>query len=262
MRFKLPSLHIFSRSSSSSPSPSLKPPIRQQQTKMSTPSPPAGNEKTPFSVLAFGDSLTEGYSRVRHRKLRILCFGASLTEGYTQYGTQFTPYSKWLWEGLEQELLSDGKDSKERGKDDSEEKEVKVENIIVDTDGMSGDLVTGGFKRRMGRHCKLFYLHISLKLFHCNIAISTLDTDGPSRTEETPYDWVLFLGGTNDLGYGLKPTEIFTAIRDVIGIPLSYGARILLITIPECAAKSTALDMKRNELNEMMKEEARKNDCV
>ncbi|KAF7912985.1 uncharacterized protein EAF01_002006 [Botrytis porri] len=66
--------------------------------------------------------------------LRILCLGDSLTEGYSQFGTKFSPYSKWM-------------------------KEVLVEKwpdraIEVITDGVSGDLVTppGGFKRRMERH--------------------------------------------------------------------------------------------------------------
>ncbi len=156
----------------------------------------------------------------------------------------------------------EGDGVEEGGKEDSEGKEVKVESIVVNTDGMSGDLVTGGFRRRMERHCKLFFSTLRSSYFIISLQILILHTDGPSRTEETPYDWVLFLGGTNDLGYGLKTTRIFTAIRDVIGIPLSYGARILLITIPECAAKNEALDKKRNELNEMMKEEARKNDCL
>ncbi|KAF7868576.1 hypothetical protein EAF04_005107 [Stromatinia cepivora] len=66
--------------------------------------------------------------------LKILCLGDSLTEGYSQYGTKFSPYSKWMKEVLENKWPD--------------------REIEVITDGISGDLLTppGGFKRRMERH--------------------------------------------------------------------------------------------------------------
>ncbi|KAG4027404.1 hypothetical protein MFRU_030g00400 [Monilinia fructicola] len=66
--------------------------------------------------------------------LKILCLGDSLTEGYSNYGTKFTPYSRWM-----KEVLA---------------KEWPDREIEVITDGISGDLLTppGGFKRRMEKH--------------------------------------------------------------------------------------------------------------
>lgn len=67
--------------------------------------------------------------------LKILCLGDSLTEGYSNYGTKFTPYSRWM-----KEVLA---------------KKWPDREIEVITDGISGDLLTppGGFKRRMEKHC-------------------------------------------------------------------------------------------------------------
>ena len=70
------------------------------------------------------------------KQLRILCFGDSLTEGYTQHGTLFTPYSETLLSTLKSNLPLASK-----------------YNIAIDTDGMSGDLVTGSFLGRMEERC-------------------------------------------------------------------------------------------------------------
>ncbi|KAI9645519.1 hypothetical protein NHQ30_006261 [Ciborinia camelliae] len=66
--------------------------------------------------------------------LKILCLGDSLTQGYSEYGTKFTPYSKWMKEVLV--------------------KKWPDREIEVITDGSSEDLLTppGGFSRRMERH--------------------------------------------------------------------------------------------------------------
>jgi len=69
-------------------------------------------------------------------QLRILCFGDSLTEGYTQHGSRFTPYSETLLTALKSNLPLSSK-----------------YNIAIDTDGMSGDLVTGSFLGRMEDRC-------------------------------------------------------------------------------------------------------------
>jgi hypothetical protein len=68
--------------------------------------------------------------------LRILCFGDSLTEGYTQHGLHYTPYSDTLLDKLRSNLSLSTR-----------------YNISVDTDGMSGDQVTGGFLTRMQDRC-------------------------------------------------------------------------------------------------------------
>jgi lysophospholipase L1-like esterase len=68
--------------------------------------------------------------------LRILCFGDSLTEGYTQHGLNFAPYSETLLDKLRSNLSLSTR-----------------YNISIDTDGMSGDQVTGGFLTRMKDRC-------------------------------------------------------------------------------------------------------------
>ena len=59
--------------------------------------------------------------------------------------------------------------------------------IIIDTDGLSGDCVNGGrFLRRMEGKC--------------------------AKAGANPYDWVIILGGTNDLGGGDAPEDIYEAL--------------------------------------------------
>jgi hypothetical protein len=70
------------------------------------------------------------------KPLRILCFGDSLTEGYTQHGLHYTPYSDTLFDKLRSNLSLSTR-----------------YNISIDTDGMSGDQVTGGFLTRMQDRC-------------------------------------------------------------------------------------------------------------
>ena len=63
------------------------------------------------------------------KELRILCFGASLVEGFTDGGFKYTPYSVSMAKKLVQKFP---------------QLELKI-----DVEGKSGDMVTGGYKRRM-----------------------------------------------------------------------------------------------------------------
>jgi hypothetical protein len=57
----------------------------------------------------------------------------------------------------------------------------------------------------------------------------------------------------SDLGYGVFPIpQIFEALKAAWAIPLSHGAKVLAMTIPECAAVSERLDKKRDELNALI----------
>jgi hypothetical protein len=78
--------------------------------------------------------------------------------------------------------------------------------------------------------------------------------DASKRGERGDFDWVIFLGGTNDLGWGKSPVEIYAAIKSITSLPLENGARVLLMTVPECAVRSKSLDSKRDELNGMIRE--------
>ncbi|KAJ6041591.1 SGNH hydrolase [Penicillium canescens] len=95
--------------------------------------------------------------------------------------------------------------------------------IIVDVDGMPGDLAIsppGVFLSRIRKKCAKRW-----------------------------YDWVVVLGGTNDLGYGNQPDKIYSALQDSWNVALSTGAKVLALTIPECGAKSQRLDTRRATLN-------------
>ncbi|KAH8676489.1 SGNH hydrolase-type esterase domain-containing protein [Tricladium varicosporioides] len=146
--------------------------------------------------------------------IKILCFGDSLTEGYTQWGSIMAPYSTKM-----KSSLMDGWGI---GKD------IGGWEVGVETRGVSGEGVRE-MRGRMQRACS-----------------------SPSNTAQPPH-LTIFLGGTNDLGRGRRPIDIFNDIIDVISTPLSKGSRILLLTIPECAAKNAGLNFRRNELNKMLK---------
>lgn len=72
------------------------------------------------------------------KDLRILCFGASLVEGFTQSGLRYTPYSVSMSRKLKRKWP-----------------EMKLD---VDVNGMSGDMVTGGYRGRMERACELLLI--------------------------------------------------------------------------------------------------------
>ncbi|KAA8645628.1 hypothetical protein EYZ11_003466 [Aspergillus tanneri] len=66
---------------------------------------------------------------------------------------------------------------------------------------------------------------------------------------KTSYDWVIILGGTNDLGYGYQCSKIFSALKDAWEVALNAGAHVLALTVPECSAVNKRLDASREELN-------------
>jgi hypothetical protein len=81
--------------------------------------------------------------------------------------------------------------------------------------------------------------------------------DSAENSAEDPYDWVIFLGGTNDIGWGKKIDDIWNAIVEITSIPLKNGAKLLMMTVPECRVKSDSLDAKRNDLNSRIKNDSR-----
>ncbi|KAL1968087.1 hypothetical protein VTN77DRAFT_2217 [Rasamsonia byssochlamydoides] len=102
--------------------------------------------------------------------------------------------------------------------------------ISIDVDGLPGDLAVsppGRFLERMRAGCS-----------------------------KTTYDWVIVLGGTNDLGYGTFPaSQIYAALQEAWTTALESGdkkTQVLALTIPECAVVSERLDRRRDELNKMI----------
>ncbi|KAJ5599941.1 hypothetical protein N7450_001008 [Penicillium hetheringtonii] len=53
-------------------------------------------------------------------------------------------------------------------------------------------------------------------------------------------------------GHGRASDDIFYALKKTWSAALSSGAKVLALTIPECAAKVISLDTRRNELNRLI----------
>ena len=68
---------------------------------------------------------------------------------------------------------------------------------------------------------------------------------------------MLILGGTNDIGWGKPADVIYDALVRVSDIPLSKGAKVLLFTVPETAYRSPGFDARRDEVNRLIKADAR-----
>lgn len=66
-------------------------------------------------------------------------------------------------------------------------------DVQVDVEGFSGDQVRGAFLRRLQRACE--------------------------KAKAAPYDWIIVLGGTNDLGWGQQPDAIYENLSR--SLPLS-----------------------------------------
>ncbi|GFF51370.1 hypothetical protein IFM46972_09281 [Aspergillus udagawae] len=95
--------------------------------------------------------------------------------------------------------------------------------FIVDEDGLPGDLVIGPAGEFLPRV--------------------------QAKFDRSNYDWVIILGGTNDLGRGYQASKIYPALQEVWEVALHNGANVLALTVPECSVVSTTLDRRRNEVN-------------
>lgn len=63
---------------------------------------------------------------------------------------------------------------------------LSTSDIDVDVDGFSGDQVRGSYLPRIKRKC---------------------------ANTRNPYDWIIVMGGTNDLGWGQSPETIYEGLR-------------------------------------------------
>ncbi|KND89493.1 hypothetical protein TOPH_05920, partial [Tolypocladium ophioglossoides CBS 100239] len=93
--------------------------------------------------------------------------------------------------------------------------------VQVVTSGVPGDLASlQAFRRRLKGEC-----------------------------ESRSYDWVIMLGGTNDLGSLVPVHRILAALEANWDIPLANGSKLLALTVPECHARLEWLDDNRRHLN-------------
>ncbi|KAJ5979744.1 hypothetical protein N7481_007042 [Penicillium waksmanii] len=66
------------------------------------------------------------------------------------------------------------------------------------------------------------------------------------------YDLVIFLGGRNDIGYGKSSDNIYDGLKKCWMMALTTGAKVLALTILDCAAKFARTDENRNEVNRLI----------
>lgn len=66
------------------------------------------------------------------------------------------------------------------------------------------------------------------------------------------YDWVLILGGTNDIGSRAHAEDTASALYEVWNTAMAQDCKVLAMTVPECATKISWLDTNRDMLNHMI----------
>ncbi|CRK17698.1 hypothetical protein BN1708_002981 [Verticillium longisporum] len=67
---------------------------------------------------------------------------------------------------------------------------------------------------------------------------------------KTPYDWVLILGGTNDIAYKIAPETIVDNLKESYRIALDKGSKVLALTVPETHARARWVVDARRAVNE------------
>ncbi|KAM0798809.1 SGNH hydrolase-type esterase domain-containing protein [Usnea florida] len=102
---------------------------------------------------------------------------------------------------------------------------LSTSDIEVDVAGFSGDQVQGSYLPRIKRKC---------------------------GDDKKPYDWVIIMGGTNDLGWGQAPDRIYEGLKKVWNIALETGASVLALNVLEAAGSGERANADRISLNSMI----------
>ncbi|KAK0660848.1 SGNH hydrolase-type esterase domain-containing protein [Cercophora samala] len=105
--------------------------------------------------------------------------------------------------------------------------------IITVEEGECGDVVRNGFLPRI-QECL---------------------PPAKQKDDKPPYDWVVVLGGTNDIAFRIPPQEIFKKLTEVWDVPLRRGCKVLALTVPDVVGDSkfkTKGDTDRQVLNELI----------
>ncbi|KAL9597448.1 MAG: hypothetical protein Q9219_005140 [cf. Caloplaca sp. 3 TL-2023] len=106
--------------------------------------------------------------------------------------------------------------------------------ITIDIDALSGDKVIGG-------------------QYHSRLNPHFLPNSQPK------YDWVIFQGGGNDLGWGRDPNAIFDALKNHWSICLNGNAKVMALTVTETSDQSRRTRERYDKLNELIKNHEAKN---
>ncbi|ROT37337.1 GDSL-like Lipase/Acylhydrolase [Sodiomyces alkalinus F11] len=72
-----------------------------------------------------------------------------------------------------------------------------------------------------------------------------------SELDRPTFDWVIILGGTNDIGYGIEPETILSSLEEAFATCLFKGSKVLALTIPETHSKPGNLSARsRKQVND------------
>ncbi|KAL8958807.1 MAG: hypothetical protein Q9193_004205 [Seirophora villosa] len=105
--------------------------------------------------------------------------------------------------------------------------ELPDTDAVVDVSGLSGDRVIAG----------QFLARIK--------AVS-------EKAKHTPYDWIIILGGTNDLGWSERPDNIYESLKQVWTVALDSGANVLALNVLEGEHTSGDIVPRRKQLNALI----------
>ncbi|KAL8713621.1 MAG: hypothetical protein Q9225_006747 [Loekoesia sp. 1 TL-2023] len=106
--------------------------------------------------------------------------------------------------------------------------------IAIDIGALSGDRVIGGeYLQRLRPHF-----------------------EGDTAKK---YDWVIFQGGGNDLGWGKEPTAIYDELKKLWKICLDGGAKVMALTVTETSDQSRQTRARYDQLNESIKNHREEN---
>ncbi|KAK4197794.1 SGNH hydrolase-type esterase domain-containing protein [Triangularia verruculosa] len=77
-----------------------------------------------------------------------------------------------------------------------------------------------------------------------------------NKSDKPPYDWVIVLGGTNDIAFAVPPQDIFKKLTEVWDVPLRRGCKVLALTVPDVMSPEGKLktrgDADRKVLNDLI----------
>ncbi|OAA48767.1 Esterase, SGNH hydrolase-type [Metarhizium rileyi] len=73
-----------------------------------------------------------------------------------------------------------------------------------------------------------------------------------AECDKRHHDWVIILGGTNDLAYRVPPEDMYNSFQLNWDIPLAKGSKVLALTIPECKAQPAWAVQDRCEINSLI----------
>jgi hypothetical protein len=77
-------------------------------------------------------------------------------------------------------------------------------------------------------------------------------TDLSTVPSDPPITHTIILGGTNDIAVSRAVSDIYSTIQAMTTLATNHSSHVLLLTVPECHAKTKRVEDEREELNELL----------